>query len=60
MNTMIVTIKICVVAKRRIKRLLIYSFLIRRMNLNNCLLITSISLIFPANIFVKSKFAVCI
>jgi len=54
MNKMIVTIKIRVVAKRRIKRLLIYSPLIKRMILNNCLLVISIRLIFLANTFVKS------
>jgi len=60
MNKMIVTIKIRVVAKRRIKRLLIYSLLIRRMIFNNCLLVILIRLIFLANTFVKSKSAVCI
>jgi len=37
MNKMMVAIKIRIAAKRRIKKLLIYSLLIRKMNLNNYL-----------------------
>jgi len=59
MNKMIVAIEIRFAGKRRIKRLLIYSLLIRKMNLNNCLLVIFIRLIFLVNILVKLTFAVC-
>jgi len=59
MNKMIVAIKIHVATKRRIKRLLIYSLLIRKYEFDNCLLVILIRLIFSVNIFVKLKFAVC-
>jgi len=53
MNEMIVAIKIRVAAKRRIKRLLLYSLLIRKMNLNNCSLVILIRLTFSVNIFTE-------
>jgi len=59
MNKMIVAIKIRVAAKRKIKRLLIYFLLIRKMNLNNYLSVVLIRFIFSVNIFIKLKFTVC-
>jgi len=55
MNKMIIAIEIRVAAKRRIKRLLIYSLLTRKMNLNNYSLVILIRLAFPANVCIKSK-----
>jgi len=56
---MIIAIEIRVTVKRRIKRLLIYSLLIRKMDLNNYSLVILLRLIFSANICIKLKFAVC-
>jgi len=60
MNVAIKTLMLSLVAKRRIKLLLIYSLLIKRMIWNNSYLIISIELAYSVNISVKSKFAICI
>jgi len=56
---MIMAIEIRVTVKRRIKKLLIYSLLTRKMNLNNYSLVILIRLIFSLNICIKLKLTVC-